>query len=263
MSAINNPALQAFVSQIRDELLVAQVLIERADSGYRLHHIEDRDRGAFSLRALRLSDLRALVQNTKEGAFRPLKSAPTLPNGWRLKLRDDAELEVALNHLYPGAIADWFAAQSPVAPVTHFRAFANRQTGMYRIAKLLSDEQVCTVARACCHRNFCLKRRLWSVKGIGPESAGEKSLIPCLEPCAVLLEFARNTMRIEQEGRHTVELQASEFATLNAALEAASSRRSEFGREADFAEPGNPRRARLLLEKLKPVSALVKPLPEE
>ena len=56
-----SPELQAFVSQIRDELLVAQVLIERADHGYQLHHIEDRDRGAFSLRALRLTDLRALA----------------------------------------------------------------------------------------------------------------------------------------------------------------------------------------------------------
>jgi len=263
MSAINNPALQAFVSQIRDELLVAQVLIERADSGYQLHHIEDGERGAFSLRSLRLSDLRSLAQGTKTGAFRPLKSAPTLPNGWKLKVRDDAELEVALNHLYPGAIADWFASQSPAAPVTHFRAFANRQTGMYRIAKLLTEEQACQVARACCHRDFCLKRRLWTVKGLGPESAGEKSLIPCLEPCAVLLEFARHSMRIEQEPRHAVELQASEVATLNAALEAAAGGRGESGREADFREPGNPRRARLLIEKLKPISSLVKPLPEE
>ncbi len=263
MATVHNPALQAFVAQIKDELLVAQVLIERTVSGYELHHIEDGDRGAFSLRGLRLSDLRALAQCTKSGAFRPLKSAPSLQNGWRLKVRDDAELEVALNQLYPGAIADWYAAQSPAAPVTDYRAFTNRQTGMYRIAKLLTDEQVCTVARACCHRNYCLKRRLWTVKGLGPESAGEKSLIPCLEPCAVLLEFARNTMRIEQEEKQPVELQSSDIATLNAALEAASNRVDEVGREADFGVPGNPRRARLLLEKLRPVSALVKPLNDE
>jgi len=260
---VHNPALQAFVAQIRDELLVGQVLIERKDGGYEMQHIEDGDRSGFSLRTVKLADLRALTQRSKEGAFRPLKSAPSLQNGWRLKVRDDTELEIALNHLYPGAISDWFAAQSSTAPVTHYRTFTNRQTGIYRIAKLLTDEQVCNVARACCHRTFCLKRRLWTVKGIGPESAGEKSLIPCLEPCAILLEFARNAMRLEQEEKLPLELQSGDVATLTAALAAASSQTNAGGREADFNLPENPRRARLLLEKLRPVSELVKPSKDE
>jgi len=257
MASTINPALQAFVAQIRDDALVGQVLVQRSDGGYILQHAEDSVGGGPALRKLRLSDLRALAQFTAAGAFRPLKSAPSLANGWRLKVKDDTELEVALNHLYPAAIADWFAAQSSGAPVTDFRTFTNRQTGMYRVAKLLTDEQACNVARACCHRTFCLKRRLWTIKGLGPEPAGEKSLIPCLEPCAILLEFARNAMRIEQEEQLQFELQPGELSTLRAALETASSQPIPGTREADFDLPANPRRARLLLEKLKPFSEQV------
>ncbi len=107
---------------------------------------------------------------------------------------NNTELEAALQHLYPGAITDWFAAQAQPAPVTHYREFTDRQTGMYRVTTMLSDEQAAVMARACCHRRFCLKRRLWTVGSLGPEASGEKSLIPCLEPCAILLEFARKAL---------------------------------------------------------------------
>ena len=116
MSAIANPALKAFVAQIGDELPLAQVLIRRAGATFELRHVADRDRAPEELRELKLAELRGLAQFTARGAFRPLKSEPNLQNGWRSTAADEAELESALNRLYPGAIADWFAAQSPEPP---------------------------------------------------------------------------------------------------------------------------------------------------
>jgi hypothetical protein len=250
MATVTNRALEAFVSHIGNELVLAQVLISRAGTSYELRHVADRGSPATALRSVQLSDLRALAQFTGEGAFRPLKSAPNLQSGWRLVVGNSSELEGAINQIYPGAIADWNAAQSATPPITHYRECANRQSGMYRITAMLDDTQVGQLARACCHNRFCLKRRLWTVTGLATDPAAEKSLIPCLEPCAVLLEFARNVMRIEQEDKIQVELAPGDVATLRAALHLALANPNAALREADFNSPSNPRRLLRVFEKL-------------
>ena len=146
------------LAQIGEELVLAQVVIRRAGSSFELRHVADCDRPVASLRESSLSDLRALAQFTSGGAFRPLKSAPNLARGWRFIARDQTELEAALNRLYPGAVADWSAAQSPQPPVTHYREFTGRQTGMYRITTMLGDTQAARATRA---RTGCRSRRRW------------------------------------------------------------------------------------------------------
>jgi hypothetical protein len=251
MVAVTNPALEQLVAQIGDELVLAQVLITHKGQGYELRHASDRSVGEEKLRAMELADLRSLAQFTARGAFRPLKSAPNLQTGWRVFVASAVELESALRHLYPGAVADWFTARAQSPPVTHFRDFTNRQTGMYRITTLLNDEQAAQVIRAGCHKQFCLKRRLWTINGLAADSAAEKSLIPCLEPCAVLLEFARMAMRIEQ-GERPLDLSPADAATIASALEVFLDQSATTGREADFSSPVNPRRIQRILEKLKP-----------
>ena len=211
MTGIGNPALEAFVAQIGSELVVAQVLIARTGHSFELRHVSDRSAPAKQLRAINVSELRALGQITQDGAFRPLKSAPNLQNGWRTSVRDADELGIALNHLYPGAVADWYAIQAGEPPVTNYRDFTNRQSGMYRITQLLSDQQAIAVIQACCRPESCLKRRLWSVDGLSADMPESKSIIPCLEPCAILLESARTMVRNQQaEKRQEFMLSQSE-----------------------------------------------------
>jgi len=151
------------------------------------------------LRVVKPNEARALAQFKAAGEFRPLKAAPTLQRGWRMQVANDAELELALSQLYPGAVADWFAARSANPPVTNYREFTHRQTGMYRITTMLSDAEAARVTSAGCAKGLCLKRRLWTVAGLEPDGAREKSLIPCLEPCAVLMESARKAVRAAQQ----------------------------------------------------------------
>jgi hypothetical protein len=199
MTVIENPALKAFAAQMGSELTLAQVLILRHGAGFELRHIDDRDVPADSLRQLSLPEMRQWAQYNDAGEFRPLKSAPDLRRGWKLSLANDAELETALNHLYPGALADWFAAQASNPPVTNYREYTGRQSGMYRIITMLTDVQVGKVISATCYKSHCLKRRLWTVAGTRVDSPGAKSLIPCLEPCAVFMESARKTRRASQQ----------------------------------------------------------------
>ena len=261
MTLAAHPALEKFVAQLGDEMTFAQIVIRRVGVGFELRHIADRNAAPESLQLVPLSGLRALAQSTREGVFRPLKSAPNLSSGWRAVVVGNADLETAIGHIYPGAIVDWFAAQEENVPVTHYREFTERQSGMYRITTMLDDDQASATIRACCHRQFCLKRRLWSVEGLVPDSSDEKSAIPCLEPCAVLMEFARKAARLEQEEKVQAAFAPGDLEAIQAALAFSSLHSPTVEREADFSSPSNPRRLQLALEKVNRLLAQAK-LPE-
>lgn len=250
---MDNPALQAFVALVGSELVFGQALVRRMDGGFELRHVSDRLVAAELLRTLRLEELRALAQFTGQGAYRPLRSAPNLGPGWRCQCAGEAELETALHQLYPGALGDWFAARSASPPVTHFRDFTARQTGMYRITAKLTDAEASAVIAACCHPRFCLRRRLWTTAALAVDAAADKSLIPCLEPCAVFLEFARKAKRIEQEEKMNLDLSPSELETIVEGLQIAATHPPADLREAEFNHPANPRRLQLVAEKLRPL----------
>ena len=199
MFKIENPALKEFVAQIGTELTLAEVLIRRKGAGYELRQVQDREMPPDKLRLVKFDEARPLAQSTASGIFRPLKSAPDLQTGWRIEARNDDDLETALSQLYPGAVADWHAAQAANPPVTNYREYVNRQSGMYRITAMLNDEQAAQVIGGVCDAKHCLKRRLWTVGGLEADAAAHKSLIPCLEPCAVLMESARKAVRAEQQ----------------------------------------------------------------
>jgi len=196
-----NPALSAFVAGLDTESFFGQVWIRRIERGFELRHVADRDCDPATLRLLGQNDIRPLAQFTARGAFRPLKSAPDLQRGWRITPRDANALGAALNLLYPGAVADWFAARAPLPPVTSYREFAGRQTGMYRITARLDDAAAGAVIQTSCQIEFCLKRRLWTVDGLPPDTPGAKSSLPCLEPCAILLESVRKKARLDLDQR--------------------------------------------------------------
>jgi hypothetical protein len=240
ISPVNHPALEAFVAWAGAERVFGEVRVRRAGGEFVLTHAAEA--AEKDLRVVAVDDLRALAQHTERGAFRPLKSAPTLRRGWICRARDAAELDAALRHLYPGGMADWFAAQQTPPPATGYRAFTARQTGMYRITTMLDDAQVAQVTRAGCHREVCLKRRLWPVEGLPAETAAEKSELACLEPCALLLEFARTVARLEQKGGAL----PSGSGTPSDGIEI---------REGDFSSPLNPRLVLWRREKQQAASA--------
>jgi hypothetical protein len=247
----SNPAIESFVAGLGAETIWAEILVQRTANGFLLRNAADRDTAPEQLKVLDLPALRKMATFTTEGQFRPLRSSPDLPGGWKFVCESAAELWSALQQIYPGSVADWFVARSENPPVTHYRDFTNRQSGMYRATQLLTDEQAAIVTRAACHRRFCLKRRLWTVPGLAPETPSDKSSIPCLEPCAILLELARKSARIEQEEKVDVPLSRSELESLLGATLIVIEGRSERERIGDIAAPVNPRRLQLLLEKFK------------
>ena len=255
MQSSGNPALSHLVAEIGESLIFAQVLIRRVGSGYELRHMADAVLAPASLRLVKPHDVRSLAQYTSTGAFRPLKSAPNLQNGWRISAGGDVELGGVLDQLYPGAVADWHAATQDSPPVTNFREFAERQTGMYAVTAELGNERASEVVLACCAKNFCLKRRLWTVPGAAPDNVAAKSIIPCFEPCAILLELARKAAQIEREEPIQFRLPPADLATLHTVLQSTLAAPDLSVAEGNLGHPGNPRRVQLVLDRLEKLMA--------
>ncbi|MDB6038414.1 MAG: hypothetical protein JWM99_2255 [Verrucomicrobiales bacterium] len=251
MPLVENPAITALVSIFDSELVIAQVLVRKVVTGFDLVHVADQELVPGKLLRLTREELRRWVQRTEAAVFRPLKSSPSLAPGWTYHCADIDALYDALLIIYPGFVPDWYAASSGQPPVTDYREYTSRQTGMYRITQMLSDSQAADVILAVCDARFCLKRRLWSVAGLDSDVAASKSVIPCLEPCAILLEYARKSMRIEQEEKIALSLAPSELASIQAVIKEATEGKSPPSSEADASDPSNRRRLQLLLVKLK------------
>ena len=230
-----------------------QVRVMAVNAGHELRHVLDTTTPESQLQELTVEALCAWADEAAPGVFRPLKAAPTLRRGWRCGVADEAALERALDLLYPGSLADWWAERTGEERVTPFLEYAARQTGMYRSVRGLDASGAARVSRACCDVKFCLKRPLWSPEAGGIAAGQGKSDIPCWEPCAVALELARRESKMVSGPQSTLTLPADELPVLRSALE----RIVAMGlpgdvREGDLASSDNPRRLQLLLERLRP-----------
>jgi hypothetical protein len=221
MEAPENPALDAFIAHLGSGRNWADLSIEREQTTFLLRHARDRECDPASLKSITEPEFRKLVSFTTSGQFRPLKSSPDLARGWKAYCHNPRELWRALEIFYPGSIGDWYAAQEEFPPVTNY----------------------------ACSARFCLKRRLWTAPSLPAEPAGSKSHIPCLEPCAILLELARKAARIEQEEKLSLNVAKSELESLLAAVETLLDSNVAADRTGNVGSPLNPRRLQLLLEK--------------
>lgn len=250
MNSTPSPAITAWMSRPGDSFRIAEIVMDRSGTGYLLRHAVDAGAPFDSLVELAPDALREWAQRTDGGVFRPNKFAPGLRRGWWTRADEAAALKTALDGLYPGAIADWFSVETGTAIITSFRDFTSRQTGMYRNSGQHSDARASELIRSGCAPRCCLRRRMWSVDGLNPDGAGEKSEIPCLEPCALLLEFSRRTHRQDQDPQTPLALGTGEFASLHAALRRALENPDPTEREGDSSSPLNVRRLLLLSDKL-------------
>jgi sirohydrochlorin cobaltochelatase len=155
------------------------------------------------------------------GNYRPLKTAPNLRHGWRLELATLDELRRALDYLYPSRLAVFAAWKSSYLKTTALRETLDRQSGMYRVAAKISDQQINDlVAHFCRSDSGCLRTILWkrdrngviaSAKlpkekfdpGVDQNVAGSNTSIPatvpllCQEACNLLVAECRKVVKGE------------------------------------------------------------------
>ena len=234
---------------------------------YEIRHNRDLNRSLSSLEWVSADPYfaREVAQVTNAGEHRPLKTAPTLRQGWALVELDAAGLWTALDYLYPACAVHWHAGRTGTLRVTHWRETAARQTGIYAPVTLLPGAVIPAVARACCADAVCLRRVAWDVDAgtfLGAVDEGPvegDAAVPCPEACSMFISFARQVVKLERAPRRRVPglgpLADEELEQLRGIVAAAAAGTLGQAREGDFDDPANPRRVRYLAERLAETTA--------
>jgi sirohydrochlorin cobaltochelatase len=209
---------QALAAVLSDKSRFGQLLIQRATAdGFSICHRDDENAGDLEM-FRRPEDALAITRYDDAGNYRPLKTAPNLRHGWRLDVVDLSELRRALDYFYPGRLAMLSAFRENRLATTPLRETLNRQSGMYRVAAKISDEQINDVAAGFCRsESGCLRTILWKRDADGElvstrlplekfepaydQTGRDEDAIPllCPEACALLVNECRKAVTGETD----------------------------------------------------------------
>ena len=145
------------------------------------------------------TEARQISLYAEDGTYRFLKAQRSLRRGWLMVIESVGDLRLALDHFYPAALGLWLAHRRGSLEVEDLRHKLDRQTGMYRRAKMLTDEGAqALVPATCAAAPGCARRILWGISptqllrpspasacmGIA-EGVAENEAIPllCAAPC--------------------------------------------------------------------------------
>lgn len=212
------PLEKALAAVLSDNGRIGQLLIQRTSTGgFVLCHREDEP--STRLEIFRQSgDALEIARYDDAGNYRPLKTAPNLRHGWRLELVDLGELRRALDYFYPGRLAMLAAWTENRLNTTSLRETLDRQSGMYRVAARISDEQIDDVVGNFCRSDGgCLRTILWKRDRCGTipsaklppakfepshdQTGRGESAIPllCQEACNLLVAQCRKIVKGETD----------------------------------------------------------------
>jgi hypothetical protein len=202
-------------------------------------------------------DARDLAKHDDDGAYRPLKTAPSLQTGWQFPALEPAALVETVHAFYPATVQNWHREREGELDITHWHETVERQTGIYGVVQTWDRgegyEHVNWVAEACCDDSQCVKRREWGYDAdMELDVDGGDGEFPCREPCSLVVAAARQWTKLEGEQAQTYEfeLTPSEKEQVEDIIGAVADGRAEDIREADVYDGANRYRTRFLRAKL-------------
>jgi sirohydrochlorin cobaltochelatase len=201
-----------FLLSRKEGFRIGQVQVNRNDDGsWHCHHVDDAEnRGG--LQAFKApEEARTIATYDDAGNFRAVKTAPTLRHGWVLELSNTSELLLALDFLYPAAVGLWEHWVAGTLQSVPLRETLGRQTGMYRFAKNITDEQAQDmVTKLCGPSGKCARAATWSLTPGQPltllppenlpparDAYRQTGVLPllCVEACTHAVSMARELAR--------------------------------------------------------------------
>lgn len=152
---------------------------------------------------------------TPEGEYRFTKGELSLKSGWVFSFNHIKELRRAIDLFYPASLGLWQAEKNGIIRIQNLRDKLNRQTGMYRHSRNVSDDGAQhLIATLCGPKNKCVKKILWQLDTDTPladneasnfngilERGDESDTIPlvCQEACNFFVAQCRKQSKKEFE----------------------------------------------------------------
>jgi hypothetical protein len=210
------PVEKALQTEVGDGCYIGQISIRATAAGkFVLCHRDDELNQAAQI-FRDAEDAAEIAKHDDTGNYRALKTAPNLRHGWRLEIVDLSALRRAIDHFYPGRLAMLTAWKHDCLTTTPLRATLDRQSGMYRVAAKISDEQIDHLVGGFCRSDGgCLRTILWRRDAQGTVASGKLPgakfdpaydqtgrggrAIPllCQEACPLLVNEARKVVKGE------------------------------------------------------------------
>jgi sirohydrochlorin cobaltochelatase len=229
--AANSPAPQPVLTEALAAWLesghdcMGQVRIAKLGASYLLKHVDDTEVSDLASWH-EATDAREIARMDVEGEFRPIKTSPNLKRGWQLQLSSLNEVQLALEFFYPAALGMAYAEQQGTLTPVPLRDLLGRQTGMYRFANGITDEQASQIIGKCCaNASKCLRRIVFPLDASNPLSgpasdklgdnaghvAGLDQSIPllCMEACNHIVSAARKVARENHDAKAAAEAAAN------------------------------------------------------
>jgi len=197
-----------------------EILSEDGRAPYRLCHAADRelalaaDGGGLELHR-GPAGAREISTWGDDGEYRFSKAAENLRRGWLMQLADAEELRQALDGFYPAAAGLWRAESRGQSEPQNLRDKLDRQTGMYRFARNISDQGAQRLVRELCGpAHQCAKRILWQIdaatalddseasrhRGVAAGVAEDRAIpLLCREACNFFVAECRKASKREHD----------------------------------------------------------------
>ena len=176
---------------------IGQAIFKADGDGFLICHAEDTGRGDLQ-NFSDPHDAASIVLYDDAGNYRPLKTAPNLKHGWGLRVASLADLHLALDLIYPAALANWRALLRNEKIASPLRDTVNRQTGMYRVTGLITDEEAQGIIDSLCSPG-CQRQIQWPIPSHAapPIISIQENEIPllCIDACSLLIAEARRVVK--------------------------------------------------------------------
>ncbi len=158
-----------------------EILADSSGHAYLLCHSDDAalvhmaDFGGLEIHS-GPADARDLSTYSADGDYRFTKGQTNLIRGWVMTLESAEELQLALDQFYPACLGLFLAQRGGTLEIETLRDKLNRQTGMYRFARSISDAGAQTlVQKVCGPAHQCAKKILWNIDANTPLDDSEAS----------------------------------------------------------------------------------------
>ena len=162
---------------------IGEIEIQTCDSTFRYKLCHQTDTALSrepSLRGLEVhegpADARDISTYAEDGTYRFTKGQTNLKRGWVMLLKNEEELRLALDQFYPACLGLFLAQQGGTLEIENLRDKLDRQTGMYKFARSISDAGAQKLVRQVCGpAHQCAKKILWKISTQTPLEHSEAS----------------------------------------------------------------------------------------